>query len=131
MIVPKKVLLHIEDDARVAKAIADLLRDAGYHVVTAFSAEDGLRRIPRVRPDLVILDIGMPGMSGTTVLRQLLTPEGGMRIPVLVFTALPALVDATLRAAADGFLVKPADGDALLAEIARILAVRAGSERAQ
>jgi len=108
----------------VTAAATTILREGGYHVVTAYSAEEGLRKCSKVRPDLVVLDIGMPGMSGVQVLRQLVGEDGATSIPVLIFTALPTLVDEHVRSLADGFLVKPADGETLLAEVGRILATR-------
>jgi two-component system OmpR family response regulator len=127
MVTQKKIILHIEDDARVAAAVACVLRDAGYHVVTAYSAEEGLRKVAKVRPDMLILDIGMPGMSGLTVLNQLRGTGEKTSLPILIFTALPGVVDDAARVAVDGLLVKPADGDSIIAEVDRILAARAAN----
>lgn len=120
----KKIILHIEDDARVAAAVACVLRDAGHHVITAYSAEEGLRKASKVRPDMLVLDIGMPGMSGLTVLNQLRS-GGEKTFPILIFTALPGVVDDAARASVDGLLVKPADGDTIVAEVERILKLHA------
>ena len=125
MVSPKKINLHIEDDARVAAAVACVLRDDGYHVITAYSAEDGLRKVSKVHPDMLILDIGMPGMSGLTVLNQLRGSSEKAAFPILIFTALPGVVDDAARASVDGLLVKPADGETIVAEVERILSLRA------
>jgi len=121
VVAQKKIILHIEDDARVAGAVATILRDQNYHVITAYSAEEGLRKVSRVKPDLVILDMAMPGMSGLTVLNKLRTQDGHTSVPILIYTAVPGMVDDGARATVDGMLIKPVENDTLLAEIYRIL----------
>lgn len=121
MVTQKKNILHVEDDAQVATTVANLLRMEGYKVVTTYSALEGLRAVKNVKPDLIILDIGMPGMSGLTFLRQISSPEGKTKIPVLIFTAYPGMVDDITRNRVDGFLEKPTDLDTLKNEVARIL----------
>jgi len=122
MVVQRKTILHVEDDARVAGIVAKILTKAGFHVVTVHSAEEGLRKIPQVRPDLIITDLRMPGMGGLTLLRQLATPEGKTRVPVLVFTAFEDMVDDTISRLAKGVLLKPNDLEKLPAAAAKILA---------
>ncbi|MDA0323431.1 MAG: response regulator [Verrucomicrobia bacterium] len=125
MVALKKIILHVEDDTRVASAVSTILRERSYHVVTACSAEEGLRKVGKVKPDLVILDIAMPGMSGMTVLNKLRTQEGSTTVPILIYTAVPGMVDDGARATVDGMLVKPVENETLLAEICRILESRA------
>lgn len=122
MVTERKTILHIDDDARVANVIAKILRMEGYHVVSCFSAEEGLRRIKTLNPSVIILDIGMPGMSGLTVLQRLRKPDGSTRYPVLIFTAFAQMVDEDVQRSVAGFLVKPSDVDALIREVERIIA---------
>jgi CheY-like chemotaxis protein len=126
MVIEKKTILHIDDDARVSNVIGKILRMEGYHVVSCFSAEEGLRRLKTLEPSVIILDVGMPGMSGLTVLQRLRQPDGSTRFPVLIFTAFAQMVDEDIRKSVAGFLVKPVDVEALMHEIERIIA---GSEQ--
>jgi len=122
MVVQRKTVLHVEDDARVSGIVAKVLAKAGFHVVTVHSAEEGLRRISQTRPDLIITDLRMPGMGGLTLLRQLATPQGTTRVPVIVFTAFEDMVDDTISRLAKGVFVKPNDLEKLPAAVAKILA---------
>lgn len=131
MIQEKKVILHVDDDARVAAAVAEVLRSEGYHVVSAHSAEEGLRKLRHEKPDLLILDVAMPGMSGLTLLRQIAAPGEKAKIPVFIFTAFAARVDDAARSQIDGFFLKPADLNKMRREIARILSAPAPSPQEQ
>ena len=121
-------ILHVEDDAVLARTVTSALVQAGYHVETARTAEEGLRRLKKVRPDLVILDISMPGMGGVTFLRQISGPDGKPRIPTLVLTAFEARITDAIKERVDGFLLKPVSFPDLTAEVDRILHADAASD---
>ena len=121
MILTQKKILHVDDDAAVARAVGDMLGMAGYHVVKATNAQDGLRKMRSNQFDLIILDMNLPGMSGETFLNQICGEDGQPPVPVLLFTAFAQMVSDDVRSRVSGFLVKPADGDAIIAEINRIL----------
>ena len=120
MLETAKRILCIEDDTETATLIAEELLDRGFEVDIAYSGQDGLAAILRDKPDLVLSDISMPGMSGFEVLERLvrLAPrfEG---MPFLFLTAL-ADRDNELRGrrlGADDYVTKPIDFDVLEAII--------------
>lgn len=100
-------ILVIEDDALVADAIRRGLGDAGYAVDHVDSAERAGSAIGSESFDLAVVDIGLPGMDGLTLLQRL--RRGGTALPVLILTARDALADrvSALDLGADDYLVKP------------------------
>ncbi|RBP43865.1 two-component system NtrC family response regulator/two-component system nitrogen regulation response regulator GlnG [Roseimicrobium gellanilyticum] len=102
-------ILIIEDEASVASALAMLTKRLGYEPVTCASGAMGLQKLKPTSPSLVILDIGLPDMSGLDVLARL--REHSSTLPVLIITAhghLQNALDAKKRGAS-GYLVKPLD----------------------
>lgn len=102
-----KKLLLVDDDALVLATFSRGLRDAGYTVLVAASGEDALKVVAKDYPDLAILDIRMPGISGIDVSRQL----HEMGIPVVHLSAYDNqdTLHAALEQGALGYLVKPID----------------------
>jgi DNA-binding response OmpR family regulator len=96
------------------------LEQAGYRVSTAASAEDALALAQRDRPDLVLLDIGLPGMDGLDALRHL---DAQVGVPVIFLTARRRELDEVLglELGADDYVSKPFDLDVLLARIKVVL----------
>ena len=80
-------LLLIDDDVSVHDMIEAELTKQGYQIEKAFSGADGLQRAKASMPDVIILDLAMPGMSGFEVAAQLKQCEATSRIPILAFTA--------------------------------------------
>ncbi len=111
-----KILL-IEDEPQIAGFISRGLRREGYTMVEALDGETGLDLAFGELPDLVILDIMLPGIDGLTVCRQI--REGGLQTPILMLTAKDAIPDrvAGLEAGADDYLVKPFAFEELLARV--------------
>lgn len=111
-----KILL-IEDEPQIAGFISRGLRREGYHVIETFDGETGLEMAFAELPDIVILDIMLPGIDGLTVCRQI--REGGLQTPILMLTAKDAIPDrvAGLEAGADDYLVKPFAFEELLARV--------------
>jgi DNA-binding NarL/FixJ family response regulator len=112
-----KKILCIEDDRETAGLIAEELRERGFEVSVADGGQEGLMAIMRSTPDLVLCDVGMPGMTGFEVLERLneIAPRLG-RIPFVFLTAL-ADRDTELkgrRLGADDYVTKPIDFDRLL-----------------
>lgn len=129
---PGTVLL-VDDDAAVVEMVRDRLHFEGYRVLTAYSAEEGLRIAMRRAVDLVILDIGMPGMNGFTFLQQV-SQRFQTKPYILVFTARAQLLDEIRKApGVDAMLLKTADPMELIAEVRRLMPLdsRADGERAQ
>lgn len=113
-------ILVIDDDHHLLRAIEDFLVFRGYVVVTAPSAEHGLDALKTFSPDVIVLDIAMPGMGGLGFLKKITSPQGKPRHPVLVLTARAALKDFFDTVDVDGFLPKPCEAWQLESEIRRI-----------
>ena len=119
MIDPALVLV-VDDDDSTREMLTMALLDEGYRVEAAFDGDAALARIDARRPDLVLMDVRMPGLSGEELLQLLRERHPGL--PVVLTSADPRLVhDATARGAA-GVLVKPFDLDDLLVVVERALA---------
>jgi two-component system response regulator MprA len=114
-------VLVVEDDAHVRDAVARALRFEGYDVHTAVDGNDALLRVEELGPDVIVLDVLMPGTDGLAVCRIL--RERGNRTPVLMLTARHEVSDrvAGLDAGADDYLVKPFALDELLARLRALL----------
>lgn len=95
-------ILVVEDNALNLKLVRDVLRHAGYDVVEAVTGEDGLARAAEIRPDLVLMDLQLPGIDGTETLRRLRATEAGRDIPVVAVTAF-AMDEDRAKAERDGF----------------------------
>ena len=100
-------ILVVEDERKIADAIASGLSTEQYDVTVAHSGEDGLASIAQRTPDVIVLDILLPGRDGLDVLRTI--RRMGTRIPVLLLTSKDSIEDrvAGLDAGADDYLVKP------------------------
>ncbi len=116
---PHTILL-IDDDVLLRQSLAYTLGRAGYVVQTAGTASDGLAMVRQSPPDLVLLDIGLPGLDGLDAL-QVLRREH--QIPVILLTARRGKDDESLglTLGADDYVKKPCDTDILLARIAAVL----------
>jgi len=113
-------VLVVDDDPDVRASIAEFLDDEGAEVVVAASAEDALSIIATTRPELVISDVRMPGLSGLELLR--LIRERAPEVDVVLMTAfddMPTIVSA-MRAGASDFLTKPLDLADLRAVLSRV-----------
>ena len=120
------LILIVEDNARNAKLLRDVLQVKGYRTVDAATAEDGLVAARRDRPDLILMDIQLPGMDGKAALGELRRDPVTRSIPVIAVTAsvLPAEREQILAAGFDGFQGKPLSVKTLLTEVQRLLAER-------
>src|SRR5439155_17840369 len=113
-------LLVVDADPGIRDLLAEILGAAGYAVVTAADGEEALREAAQTPPDLVLLDVAMPGMDGYEVCRRLLADLAGARLPAIVFLTAradtPARV-AGLDAGAVDYVLKPFEPDELEARI--------------
>ena len=126
----KPMVLIVDDEPINVKILAAILEANDYQVRSAFSGEDCLRRVAEETPDVILLDIMMPGMEGFAVARQLKESETSCFIPVIMVTALSDVKSRiqALDAGADDFLSKPADKAELLARVRASVKVRAYHE---
>ena len=127
---PAKILV-IDDTANNVKLLRDLLTMKGYTVVTAASGPEGLEQIGKERPDLVLLDVMMPGMNGYDVCRHIRENPATGILPVVMVTALdpgPERIKG-LEAGADDFLTKPINQPELLARVRSLLRIKELWER--
>ena len=116
-----KHLLLVDDDPNIRMMLGDFLVSSGYEVTCVESGEMALRCMTDSLPDLIILDMGMPGMGGTGFLERITDRLGRTRVPVLVLTARSDMAEFFADKQIAGFLTKPADPDELVAEVQRIL----------
>jgi DNA-binding response OmpR family regulator len=115
-----KHILLVDDDALLRRSLAFNLEQAGYRASTAATAEDALALAARDQPDLVLLDIGLPGMDGLDALHHFQSRIG---VPVIFLTARRRELDEVLglELGADDYITKPFDQDVLLARVKAVL----------
>ncbi len=114
-------VLLIEDDRALVDALSMAFEDAGHAVIAAFDGRDGLARIERDRPDVVICDVQLPRMDGFSLCKAL--RERGDRVPLLMLTARDGEIDQALglELGADDYVIKPASVRVLLARVSALL----------
>jgi two-component system, cell cycle response regulator DivK len=102
-------ILVVEDNELNLKLVRDVLSYAGYEVVEARTGEQGVELAAECRPDLVLMDLQLPGIDGIEALRQLRASPRGEGLPVIAVTAYAMKEDRerAVRAGFDGYLEKP------------------------
>jgi DNA-binding response OmpR family regulator len=115
-----KHILLVDDDALMRRSLSFSIEQAGYKVSNAASAEDALAMARLDKPDLVLLDIGLPGMDGLDAIRHF---KEKMGLPVIFLTARRRNLDEVLglELGADDYITKPFDVDVLLAHVKAVL----------
>ncbi len=116
-----RTILLVDDDALMRRSLAFHMEQAGYKVHTAANAEDAISLAQRMPPDLVILDIGLPGMDGLEALREL--RRATQNLPVIFLTGRRREFDEVLglELGADDYITKPFDVDVVLARVKAVL----------
>jgi DNA-binding response OmpR family regulator len=125
---PAQTILVVEDEPRIAAIAADYLRHAGYQVAVAADGAQALEAVRTVRPDLVVLDLGLPGIDGLEVTRTL---RSGSAVPIIMVTARVEEADRLLglETGADDYLTKPFSPRELVARVKAVLRRTASSGR--
>ncbi|MEX2415717.1 MAG: response regulator transcription factor [Paenibacillaceae bacterium] len=115
------LILVIDDDEKITSLIRRSLAFEGYSVITAANGSEGLKQLLSHEPELIILDVMMPQLSGWEVIQRL--RDGGITIPVLMLTAKDEVGDRVkgLDLGADDYLVKPFALEELLARVRALL----------
>jgi len=117
----KRRVLVVDDEENVVHLVASALRFDGFEAVTADNGHSALAAVAEQDPDLVVLDVMMPGLDGHAVLQHL--RSAGSIVPVIFLTARDAATDrvAGLRSGADDYVVKPFSVEELLARVHAVL----------
>jgi two-component system phosphate regulon response regulator PhoB len=119
-------ILVIEDNLAFRDLLRLHLRQAGHTVETAADPEEGLRSLINTPPDLILLDLDLPYLSGFEVLEALRSDPASQKIPVIIVTgnADEEVNDRCRTIGIEGFLTKPFKGEHLIQAIAKALAAR-------
>jgi len=118
----KKILI-VEDEDLIAKVLAIRLEGLGYKVVTAFDGEEGLSAVKKERPDLVILDIGLPKIDGNTLCELIKTDPStkGIRVIMLTGKRLVGDMETAFSNGADFYINKPYDWARFLERVKQLI----------
>ena len=116
-----KSILIIDDAKTVTDMTALMLEKAGYHVYRAYNGETGIEMAEKLKPDLILLDIMMPEVSGWEVLDEIRNNEDTKDIHILFFSAKVDEKEKSESANVDGFIAKPFEANDILGKIKEIL----------
>jgi CheY-like chemotaxis protein len=116
-------ILVIEDDPDVMRILLRTLTAAGYTVFPAYGGDDALKKVPHVKPDLILTDLAMPNMSGVEVIELLRRNPQTSGLPIVAVTAYvwDGLAQAAGQVGCDGFIAKPFSTKHLLQEVQKYL----------
>jgi two-component system cell cycle response regulator DivK len=125
-----QLILIIEDNERNLKLVRDVLQFGGFRTAEARSAEDGLALATSRPPDLVLMDLQLPGIDGMEAFRRLRASPLTAEIPVVAVTAFAMKDDRerVLRAGFDGYLVKPISARELPGQVRAFLTAKEPSD---
>ena len=125
----KKILI-VEDEIMIVKVLSIRLESMGYNIVAAYDGEEGLEMAGKEKPDLIILDVGLPRMDGNTLCRLIKTDKRIRHIRIIMLTGKKPAADmeSPSSAGADLYVNKPYEWSRLLADIRKLLG-EAGESR--
>ena len=119
---PVKTILIVDDSPTERHVLSELLTQNGYQVITAENGEEGVEKAKSEQPDLILMDVVMPGLNGYQATRTLTRDETTKHIPIIVCTSKGQETDRIwgLRQGAIDYLVKPLNPEELLQRIAAL-----------
>ncbi|PIQ90026.1 MAG: hypothetical protein COV72_00035 [Candidatus Omnitrophica bacterium CG11_big_fil_rev_8_21_14_0_20_42_13] len=110
-------ILVIDDEALIVKMVENRLKASGYQVITASNGQEGLDKLQKEKPDLIILDVLMPVMGGFDFYKAIKKDPKNKNIPIIVLTARSAMKDVFLGLDIDDFISKPFEPAELLSKV--------------
>ncbi len=122
----RKRILVIDDEPDITNMVKVRLEANSFEVITAFDGDEGFKKLRFEKPNLVILDVMLPGMGGYELCARIKASESTMGIPVLMLTARVGDIDKKMgfQCGADSYIPKPFESDTLLSEVSRLLETR-------
>ena len=124
----KPFILLADDDLDSRDLYGDYLAGKGYRVAVAGNGQEALRKAGKLRPDLIVMDLAMPDISGEAAIHSLKADVYTKHIPVILLTGHAVEGAAAVRkTSCQGFLIKPCEPASLLSEILRVLNVERSS----
>src|SRR3954454_851768 len=117
--ISRPLVLIVEDDPWIRAIASELLNDEGYETASATNGQIGLSMAEQLRPAVILLDLGLPGMSGAEFLRYIDHDNALRRTPVIVVTGQPEILSDSLTNRAADVLTKPFDVTKLLERVNR------------
>jgi twitching motility two-component system response regulator PilH len=119
---PIKRILIVDDSPTERHVLNDMLTKAGYEVVASDNGEDAIQKARKVRPDLILMDVVMPGLNGFQATRAIARDPDTRGIPIIICTSKSQETDKIwgMRQGARDYIVKPVSRDELLAKIAAL-----------
>ena len=119
-------ILIVDDEEKNIKLLKGILASEGYQLNGALNGEEALKKVAAIGPDLILLDIMMPGMDGFEVCKRLKQDESTQMIPIVMVTALDEKEYSTraMKVGADDFLTKPVDHTELIVRVKSLLRIK-------
>ena len=120
----EKKILVIEDDPATTRLVEYSLRHEGYQVITCSNGLEGIRKAHSEAPDLVILDVMLPGMDGFEICHRLRAEPDTAKLPILMFSAKAQEIDKDtgIKVGADDYLTKPSAPAEIVSRVEKLLA---------
>lgn len=116
-------VLVVDDEPNIVLSLEFLMEQAGFEVITAEDGEQALARVEDTRPDLLLLDISLPGISGFDVLERLRSKEATAQLPIIMLTAHGRDVEREkgMALGADDYITKPFSTQSLVEKVKALL----------
>lgn len=117
-----KKILVIEDQKDLLKLLESRLKSAGYSITTALDGQEGMEKVSTAKPDLIITDLAMPGMPGSSIVRILKGSDEYKHIPIIMLSAfVNENMGESVEVPADCYMRKPYNAESLLTKIQELL----------